>query len=270
MGEVYEAEHTTLEKRYALKLLPADFATRTGALDRFRREAKVMANLEHPGIVRVDDFGEAASRYWLRMELVEGESLQDYADAHGGKVPQDVLLGILKQVCEGLQYAHERGAIHRDLKPNNIMVGRHGEVQVLDWGLSKVFRKGSVSAGLGGSHTQSGHIVGTPYYMAPEQARGEAVDHRTDIYALGVILYELLTLSCPFEGEGMAVLASILTGEPEAPRRRAPERAIPLELEAVCLRALEKPTRRNAAPFELCGPPRLPHRRIGLGRERGK
>ena len=142
MGEVYEAEHTTLGLRYALKLLPADFASRPGALERFRQEARVMAQLQHPNIIKVDEFGATGGRYWLRMELAggisnqrsevggqksEGErarsvTLADLAEARGGKIPQEELLGILQQVVAGLDYAHQRGAIHRDLKPSNILL----------------------------------------------------------------------------------------------------------------------------------------------------
>jgi len=130
MGEVYEAEHQVLRRSYALKLLPHDFATQSCALERFQREAQVMANLEHPNILKVDDFGETDGRYWLRMELADGVqsgdgkqvvSLQDLADAGNGKIGQEALADILKQILEGLKYAHDRGAIHRDLKPSNIL-----------------------------------------------------------------------------------------------------------------------------------------------------
>ena len=128
MGEVYEAEHTTLGKRYALKLLPADFAMRHGAVERFRREAKVMANLEHENILRVDDFGNTDGRYWLRMELAEGWegniTLEDYAKSCGGKIPQKEMAEILKHILLGLDYAHSKGVVHRDLKPSNIVFVR--------------------------------------------------------------------------------------------------------------------------------------------------
>ena len=127
MGEVYEAEHTTLGLRYALKLLPEDFASRPGALERFRREARVMAQLQHEHIVKVDDFGETEGRYWLRMELMEGVgkgvvSLADLAKKSGGELEQGLLADILLQVTDGLGYAHAHGAVHRDLKPGNILL----------------------------------------------------------------------------------------------------------------------------------------------------
>ncbi len=146
MGEVYEVEHTTLERRYALKLLPSTLDWQGVSVERFRREAKVMANLDHPNILKVDEFGEVNGRYWLRMEIAEGipevgsrksevgdrraVSLQDLAEAYGGKVPQEELLPILRQVLEGLQYAHNHGAIHRDLKPSNILLSEAGGSRV--------------------------------------------------------------------------------------------------------------------------------------------
>lgn len=143
MGEVYEVEHQVLRRRYALKLLPADFMARSEALDRFQREAQVMANLEHPNILKVDDFGDTDGRYWLRMELAEGisraeddriVSLQDLADAGGGKVEQKTLAGVLRQILDALEYAHGRGAVHRDLKPSNIIFS--GETaKIADFGL---------------------------------------------------------------------------------------------------------------------------------------
>ncbi len=149
MGQVYEVEHTTLGRRYALKLLPEEFTRSANALERFKREAKVMANLEHPNIIRVDEFGETEGRYWLRMELAEGVRLKseignlkpekcvtlaDLAKSMGGKVPQEVLLPILKQVLAGLEYAHSHGAVHRDLKPSNILLTTRSEAQIISGG----------------------------------------------------------------------------------------------------------------------------------------
>ena len=223
MGEVYEAEHRVLELRYALKLLPPDFAGRPGALQRFEREAKVMANLEHPNIIRVDDFGETDGRYWLRMELAAGAmragkpltSLADYAEAHGGKIGQHLFAGMLEHILDGLAYAHERGVVHRDLKPANILlvVDAAGEtlVKVADFGLVKLVgeewlqsqaqisvdgspsigEQDTVGAAQAGSSTRS--LLGTYEYMSPEQKRGEEADERSDVYSIGLMTFRLLT-----------------------------------------------------------------------------
>ncbi len=240
MGQVYEAEHTTLGRRYALKLLPADFLTSANALERFRREAKVMANLEHPNIIRVDEFGETDGRYWLRMELAEGIrheaqgnrelciTLADLVKAYGGKIPQDILLPILKQMLGGLEYAHRKGAVHRDLKPSNILL-QHGvgsgeqrvsvpqapgstpQVKIADFGLVKLVGEEWVksmvelsvrqSMSMGNEKTFGGDstgtstksLLGTYEYMSPEQKRGEEADTRSDIYSVGLMIFKLLT-----------------------------------------------------------------------------
>lgn len=232
MGEVYEAEHMTLGLRYALKLLPAEFASRAGAVEGFRREARVMAQLQHPNIIRVDEFGELNGRYWLRMELAEGFglsvkggkeiiSLSDYAAALGGRIPQEEMVVVLKEVLAGLGYAHLHGAIHRDLKPANILLNKRREsgsdpelqcqVKISDFGLvrlvgeewvrTKVQLSVQHSMSMGDQRTLMGSeegpstrsMLGTYEYMSPEQKRGEDADERSDLYSLGLMTYKLLT-----------------------------------------------------------------------------
>jgi serine/threonine protein kinase len=224
MGEVYEAEHRVLRRRYALKLLPEDFATRTDAVRRFEREAEVMAILEHPHIVRVDEFGQTERRYWLRMELVHGVetevvTLGQYAVKKGGKFEEGEFAVILKQILEGLAYAHAKGVVHRDLKPGNILLEKDpaGDIQikVSDFGLARVIGEEfirnqaqvSVSRSMGEAKlemslgdeatkeegTSTRALLGTWEYMSPEQRRSEAADSRSDVYAVGLICYRLLT-----------------------------------------------------------------------------
>ncbi len=234
MGQVYEVQHTTLSRRYALKLLSEEVLRPSNALESFRCEAKVMANLEHPNIVRVDEFGETAGRYWLRMELADGIdgtsefltkkfesprdrllSLTDLTKACGGKVSQEMLLPILRQILDGLAYAHAQGVVHRDLKPSNILLhGEDGSVplaKISDFGLVKLAgeewsktvvvlrdrRSTSVhdqpTMGHDMASTSSEPLLGTYQYMSPEQKRGDEADERSDLYAIGLIIYHLLT-----------------------------------------------------------------------------
>jgi len=235
MGSVYEAEHTTLEKHFALKLLPAEFTHRPGALDQFKREAKVMASLDHPHIVKVDDFGETDQRYWLRMQLADGLNkngkhcitLQDYAKATGERIAPKNLRPILSQVLKGLQFAHEKGAVHRDLKPSNILLYGN-QVKISDFGLVKVMgeewlrtqveQSVKLSMSIGEQPTQYGEgtstrsMLGTYEYMSPEQKRGEEADEKSDIYAVGLMTYRLLT----GRGLGMKRPSQLVEGLPEA------------------------------------------------------
>ncbi len=219
MGEVYHVRHTTLEIEYALKLLPPEFTSQAGALARFRSEAKVMARLDHPNIVKVDDFGDIDGRYWLRMELMSGLpdgsiSLADLASANGGRFNQLVLAQFMQQALSGLQCAHEHGVIHRDLKPGNILLTGTPEnitVKIADFGLVKlagdewlrsmVEKSMSANRSIGdlateavtlqGSSTNA--LLGTYAYMSPEQQRGEDIDTRSDLYSMGLIIFRLLT-----------------------------------------------------------------------------
>ncbi len=219
MGEVYHVRHTTLELEYALKLLPRDFTRQSGALVRFKDEAKVMARLNHPNIVKVDEFGDIDERYWLRMELMSGLpdgsiSLADLASANGGKLEQLLLARIIEQALSGLQCAHEHGVIHRDLKPGNILLTGTQEnitVKIADFGLVKLagdeWLRSMVEKSLSANRsigdlateavtvqgTSTNALLGTYAYMSPEQQRGEDIDTRSDLYSMGLIIFRLLT-----------------------------------------------------------------------------
>ena len=229
MGEVYRATDTTLGRDVALKLLPEAFATDPDRLARFEREAKVLASLNHPGIAHLYGFEsvalpDGAKAHVLVMELVEGEDLAERLKR--GAIPVDEAVAIAKQVAEALEEAHEKGIVHRDLKPANVKVTPDGKVKVLDFGLAKAWTGEGGGAGssadlsqsptLAQTGTAAGIILGTAAYMSPEQARGKPVDKRADIWAFGVVLWEMLTGRRLFVGETVSdVLASVLTREPD-------------------------------------------------------
>jgi serine/threonine-protein kinase len=223
MGEVWRAVDTKLGREVAIKILPDSFAQDPDRLARFTREAQVLASLNHPNIAAIYGVEERA----LVMELVEGPTL-DEGIAQGPMSVEDVL-PILHQMVDALEYAHEKGVVHRDLKPANIKITPEGKVKVLDFGLAKALTPGMVAADPVSSPTltmratMAGTIIGTAAYMAPEQARGHNVDKRADIWAFGVVVYEMVTGRRPFDGETISdTLAAVLTREPEW--ERAPVR----------------------------------------------
>jgi serine/threonine-protein kinase len=229
MGEVYRAHHTSLKRDDALKVLPEAFASDAERLARFEREAQLLASLNHPNIAQVHGVEDASGIKALVMELVDGPTLADRLER--GALSFDEAIPIATQIAEALEAAHERGIVHRDLKPANIKIRPDGTVKVLDFGLAKAIESGG-SGGPGRSSGESllhsptiaspanmtgiGVILGTAAYMAPEQARGRAVDRRADIWALGCVLYEMLAGRRAFEGEDVSdTLALVLRGEPE-------------------------------------------------------
>lgn len=240
MGEVYRARDTKLGREVALKVLPEALANDRDRMARFQREAQVLASLNHPNIAAIYGLEDSGSVQALVMELVEGPTLaeriatragRDPAGAglalparaqHAAPLPLDEALQISKQICEALEAAHEKGIIHRDLKPANIKVTPEGRTKVLDFGLAKGLegeaeqQDSSNSPTLSGLATQAGVILGTAAYMSPEQAKGKLVDRRTDIWAFGCVLYEMLTGRKAFEGETISdVLAAVIRAEPD-------------------------------------------------------
>jgi len=220
MGEVYRARDTRLNRDVALKVLPEAFARDAERMARLRREAQTLASLNHPNIAAIYGFEDSGTTHALVMELVEGPTLGERVKA--GAISADEALPIAKQIAEGLEYAHERGIVHRDLKPGNIKITNSDAVKVLDFGLAKAVEREAASSDISSSPTMSrmateaGIILGTAAYMSPEQAKGKSVDRRTDIWAFGCVLYEMLTGKMAFAGETVTdTLASILKSEPD-------------------------------------------------------
>jgi len=220
MGEVYQAIDTKLGRSVAIKFLPVAFSSDAARLARFRREAQVLASLNHPNIAHIYGLEESGEKRCIVMELVEGETLQ--TRINNGPLPVDEALAIATQIAEALAVAHERGVVHRDLKPGNVMLTSDGRVKVLDFGLAKAHDANPSDTSPSNSPTvaslaatNAGVILGTAAYMSPEQARGKSVDTRADIWAFGVVLYELLTGKRLFEGEDLTeTLASVLKETP--------------------------------------------------------
>jgi eukaryotic-like serine/threonine-protein kinase len=225
MGEVYRARDTKLNRDVAIKVLPQAFAQDADRLARFTREAQTLASLNHPNIAAIYGIEESSGQAGLRalvMELVEGDDLSTLIAR--GPMPHADAAPIARQIAEALEAAHEHGIIHRDLKPANVKVRADGTVKVLDFGLAKALSpEGSGASAdamnsptLTARATQMGLIIGTAAYMAPEQAKGKPVDRRADIWAFGVVLYEMLSGKRAFEGEDISeTLAAVLTREPE-------------------------------------------------------
>jgi tRNA A-37 threonylcarbamoyl transferase component Bud32 len=252
MGEVYAAEHVHIEKRFAIKLLRPEIVSNAEAVTRFRQEARSSSSIGHRNIIAIEDFGQLSDgRIYMCMELLNGAALNDMITQ---PITVERLLNILIQTGHGLAAAHAKGIIHRDMKPENIFVtfSPNGEdvPKLLDFGIAKV-------SGNDGQNnlTRTGTIFGTPFYMAPEQALGNPVDARTDIYAVGVIMYECFAGSLPFQGESfMGILTQHITMDPEPVAQRAAKagRTLPPGLADVITRCMQKnPMQRFATMDEL-------------------
>src|SRR5881409_3562755 len=220
MGEVYRARDTKLNRDVALKVIPDTFALDADRVSRFTREAQVLASLNHPCIAAIYGFEDSGETHALVLELVEGETLADRIAR--GPIPIDEALLIARQICEALEAAHEPGIIHRDLKPANIKITPDGVVKVLDFGLAKLTDPANAPASdlsptiTSPAMTQAGMILGTAAYMSPEQAKGRPADKRSDIWAFGCVLFEMLTGRRPFDGEDVTdVIVAVLSKEPD-------------------------------------------------------
>lgn len=231
MGAVYKARQKGLDRFIALKVLPEEFGYDVKFALRFTREARTLAKLSHPNIVSVFEFGSVEDTYYFMMEFVDGSTLRDIVKA--GQLEPEHALTIVPKLCDALQYAHDNGIVHRDIKPENILLAKDGSVKIADFGLSRIV--GRDSAGM--TLTQTHQVLGTPRYMAPEQFEGaHNVDHRADIYSLGVVFYEMLTGELPI-------------GRFESPSKKV---QVDVRLDEVVLRTLEKqPQRRYQAASEI-------------------
>lgn len=253
MGEVYAAEHVHIEKRVAVKLLRHEILAHLEAVERFYQEARSASSIGHENIIAIEDFGKLEDgRIFLCMELLDGKPLNDLLQE---PLAPERVLNIIIQTCHGLAAAHRKSIVHRDMKPENIFVTvmpSGAEVpKILDFGIAKV----QGNDGGNNNLTRTGTIFGTPYYMSPEQALGQRVDHRADVYAMGVIMYECFTGSIPFTGESfMGILTKHITADPVPPAQRAMEngRVLPAGIEPIILRAMKKnPDERQHTMDEL-------------------
>jgi serine/threonine protein kinase/Flp pilus assembly protein TadD len=255
MGVVYRADDTVLGRAVALKFLSAEATRERAALDRFLREARSAAALNHAHICTIHEVDEHEGEPFIVMELLEGHTFKELVD--GGSLPADRLVDLAIQVADALDAAHAKGIVHRDIKPANIFVTRSGQAKILDFGLAKVFEgvdpaapSDIATAVRGGDLTGAGSTIGTLFYMSPEQARGQALDPRSDLFSLGAVLYELATGVRAFDGTTPAVVYQAIFNENPRPARR--NASLPMELDRVIGKLLEKdPDLRYQSASEL-------------------
>ena len=241
MGVLYRAQDTVLERDVAHKMMLVDFSNDAATRERFQRAARAVARLQHRNVVTIHELGEVEGTPYIVMELLGGQDLDALLKSEV-KLSLGQKLEIAAQLCEGLSYAHEQGIVHRDIKPGNVRVLEDGTVKILDFGIAK-FAQSSV--------TQTGSVMGTPSYMAPEQIMGQPVDGRSDLFSAGVLLYELLAGVKPFQGDSpTAVVYQIMNGEPVPLEKSIPD--IPEAINQIVGKALQKnPEHRYAKAKEM-------------------
>lgn len=229
MGEVYLAEDLNLPRQVAIKFMALEYAGVPELRDRFRREAKAAARIDHPNVVTIYEVGEFNNRPYLVMQYVDGGSLANLIAQRELSIEEVLDIGL--QICAGLAKAHQKGVLHRDLKPANILIDLEGRIKIVDFGLAKLRDASSI--------TSTGEVMGTPAYMSPEQVRGQKLDPRSDIFSLGVILYQLITRQLPFAGNTREALYwAILQQEPEPMARY--KRGVPAGVQRLVDKALDK------------------------------
>jgi serine/threonine protein kinase len=246
MGEVYLAEDTKLGRKVALKLLPEEFTSDAGRVRRFEQEARAASALNHPNILTIFEIGEANGERYFATEYIDGQTLRDRLN--GDRLAPGAALDIAAQIAAALTAAHEAGIVHRDIKPENVMLRRDGIVKVLDFGLAKLTERRADAIDreaptMAKVNTDPGMVMGTANYMSPEQARGLEVDARSDIFSLGVALYEMLAGRTPFEGvNALDMIGAILNREPAPLSAHTPDsgEAAPAELQRIVMKALRK------------------------------